>query len=70
VGSKRITLHRRLKGERRFRVGRNDWYLVPGKKARLLFQVRGGRVRQLGIASKSLTRTRAQCRSFLRGWQL
>jgi dienelactone hydrolase len=70
VGSRTKTLRKKLRRERRFRVGRNSWYLVAGKHSRLLFQVRRGRVRQLGIASKGLTRTRRQARSFLRGWQL
>jgi hypothetical protein len=70
VGSRTKTLRRRLRHERRFHVGKNDWYLVSGKRARLLFQVRRGRVRQLGIASKPLTRTRRQARTFLRGWHL
>jgi dienelactone hydrolase len=70
VGSRQKTLRKRLHHERRFRVGKNTWYLSAGKKSRLLFQVRRGRVRQLGIASKALTRSRPAARAFLRGWQL
>ena len=70
VGARSATLRRRLHRERRFRVGRNTWYLVAGRHSRLLFQVRRGKVRQLGIASKTLTRTRRQARTFLRAWQL
>ena len=61
---------RRLRGHRRERVGRNVWYLTRGRRARLLFKVRGGRVREVGIASKRLTRRARATRRFLRWWQL
>jgi hypothetical protein len=69
VGQRERTLRRRLHGEQRVRVGRNRWYLVPGKTSRLVFQVRRGRITQVGIASKTLTRGR-RAKIFLRGWQL
>ncbi len=34
VGSKTKTLRKRLKGERRYVVGKNVWYVAKGKKAR------------------------------------
>jgi hypothetical protein len=70
VGDSLRTLHRRLRGERRLPVGRNSWYVASGRRARLLFQVRRGRIRQVGIADKGLTRGRRAGRSFLRAWQL
>lgn len=70
VGSSVRTLQRRLHGERRYRVGRNTWYVVRGKRARLLFQTRRGRVRQIGIASKRLSRSKRSTRRLLRAWQL
>jgi hypothetical protein len=59
-----------LRGERRYRVGKNNWYVVKGKRARLLFQARRGRVRQVGIASKRLSRSKRSTRRLLRAWQL
>jgi Beta-propeller repeat len=70
VGDTTSTLRKRLHHARHIRVGRNTWYLAAGQGNRLLFQVRDGHIRQLGIADKSLTRSRTQARSFLRGWQL
>jgi hypothetical protein len=61
---------RGLRGARTVRVGRNTWYLASGARSRLLFQVRRGRVRQLGIADKRLTARRRASVRFLRGWQL
>ena len=70
VGDRARRVRRRLRGELRLRVGRNVWYLAPGRRARLVFKVRNGRVRELGIADKRLTRTRRGARRFLRTWRL
>jgi hypothetical protein len=69
AGSSVRALRRRLRGERRVRVGSNSWYVVAGKRSRLLFKTRGGRVREIGIADKRLTRTRVGQRRLLRAWQ-
>jgi hypothetical protein len=70
VGTRVRTLRRRLRGERRYRVGRNTWYVARGKRARLLFSTRRGKVRQLGLASKRLTRSKRSTRRVLRAWKL
>jgi hypothetical protein len=70
VGSRVRTLRRRLRGERRYRVGRNIWYVARGKRARLVFSTRRGKVRQLGLASKRLTRSKRSTRRVLRAWKL
>jgi hypothetical protein len=57
-GTRVRTLRRRLHGERSFRIGRNRWFLARGRRARLVFKVRRGRVREVGIASLGLTRGR------------
>jgi hypothetical protein len=57
-------------GERRYRVGRNAWYVAPGKRARLVLKTRRGRVREIGLASKRLTRSRPATRGLLRAWHL
>lgn len=68
-GTRAGTLRRRLRGERRHRIGRNTYYSVRGREARLLFRVRRGRVRALGVADGRLTRKRAGERTFLRGFR-
>ena len=68
VGSRTRTLRKRLKGERRIRVGRNVWYTARGKRSRLLFRTRRGRVRELGLGNKRLTSTRRGTVRFLRAW--
>ena len=63
-------LRRRLHPPQRRRIGRNLWYLAPGRGARLLFRTRGERVLEVGVAHAGLTRTTRQVRSFLRAWDL
>jgi hypothetical protein len=64
------SLRRRLHGERRFRVGRNTWYLARGAGATLIFKTRAAHVLAVGLADRSATRSRAASRRFLRAWQL
>jgi hypothetical protein len=60
---------RRLRGRaRRLRVGSNVWYLRRGRRATLVFKVRRGRVREVGIASKRSTGRRRGARRFLRSF--
>ena len=68
AGSRVRTLRRRLKGERSFKIGRIRWYTVAGKRSRLIFSTRRGRVREVGLASKKLTRTRRGTVRLLRAW--
>ena len=63
------TMRRRLRGERRFRVGRNNWYLARGKSARVVFRVGGSRVREVGLADLRLTSTAGKARRFLRAFR-
>jgi hypothetical protein len=69
-GTSLRALRRRLHGERRYRVGRNAWYLARGRKATLLFKVRGKKVLAVGLAARSATRGRRASRRFLRAWRL
>ena len=69
-GTSTRTMRRRFKGERRFRVGRNVWYLVRGKRSRILFKTRAGKVREVGVADLRLTRSRRSARRFLRAFSL
>ena len=63
------TARRRLRGERRFKVGRNTWFVARTRSARLLVKVQGGTVREVGIGDRRLNRSRRATRRFLRGWR-
>ena len=54
-GSRLQTVRRRLVGERRYRVGRDTWYLAPSRQARIVVKVRRGRVSEVGLADLRLT---------------
>ena len=69
-GTATTTMRRLFKGERRFKVGKNVWYLVRGKRSRVLFKTRAGKVREVGIADLRLTRSRKSARRFLRAFSL
>ena len=43
-------------GGRRFRVGPNVWIMRRGSRATVLFKIRHGRVREVGLADRRLTR--------------
>jgi hypothetical protein len=60
---------KRLRRERRFKVGRNVWFVAPSRKAHLLVKVRGGRVREVGIGDRRLNRGRKASRRFVTGWR-
>ncbi len=62
-------LRRRFRGERRFKVGRNSWYLVRGARARIVFKTRGHTVREVGLADRRLTSTRRGALRLLRGFR-
>jgi hypothetical protein len=69
-GTRVGSLRRRLRGERRIRVGRNAWYLARGRAATLVYRTRGRRVLEVGIADRRLTRGARASKRFLRSWQL
>ena len=59
-------MRRRFRRERRYRVGKNTWYLARGKRSRIVFKTRGKRVLEVGLADKRLTSTRTKSRPLLR----
>jgi hypothetical protein len=67
-GSSRRTLGRRFGRLRSHRVGRNRWYLARGRRARILFKVRGGRVQEIGLGDRRLTRGRRATVRYLRSF--
>ena len=68
-GSSVRSLRRRVRGERRFRVGRNVWYLARGRSSTLAFKTRGGRVLEIGLADRRLTGTTRGSNRLLRAWR-
>jgi hypothetical protein len=67
-GARVRALRARFPRARSFRIGSNRWYLARGRRARLVFKVRGGRVREVGIADLALTRGRRPAKRFMRGF--
>jgi hypothetical protein len=68
VGTRISKVSKKLHVGRRFQVGRNTWYLAPNGSSRGILKVRHGRIQEIGIASRPLTRTRAADRRFLRSF--
>ncbi|HEX8074778.1 MAG TPA: hypothetical protein VF545_07340, partial [Thermoleophilaceae bacterium] len=60
----RRTLHR----PRRVVLGRNTWFAKRGSRATFVFKTRSGRVLEVGVADRRLTRGRGALRRFLRSW--
>ena len=69
-GASVASLRRRVRGERRFRVGRNTWFVARSGKVVRLFRTRRGRVLSVGVGRGSLNRGPRATRRFLRTWQL
>jgi len=69
VGSSRRAVTRRV-GGRPIKIGSNRWYLKRGKRSTLVFKVRRGKVRELGVANKRLTSSRRKARRTLASWRL
>ncbi|HEX2232737.1 MAG TPA: hypothetical protein VHG69_05185 [Thermoleophilaceae bacterium] len=61
-------LRARFPRARSFRIGANRWYLARGSRARLVFKVRGGSVREVGIADLALSGGRISAKRFMRGF--
>ncbi len=66
VGASLAVADARLKLGRGLAAGANRWYAAPAGAATLLLEVRGGVVQEIGLAARSLTRTRAAQRALLR----
>ena len=69
VGSSRRSVTRRV-GGRPIKIGSNRWYLKRGKRSTLVFKVRRGKVRELGVVNKRLTSSRRKARRTLASWRL
>ena len=67
-GSRVATVRRRLRGESRYRVNGNDWYLTATTGSRIVVRVRRGRVVELGLADLRLTAGKKRIARFLRSF--
>ena len=56
---------RHLRLGRPLHLGDNYWYVIPGAHSNAVLKVRRGVTREIGIADKQLTRTRAAQRDLL-----
>jgi hypothetical protein len=68
VGARLARVARRLHVGAGYRVGRNTWYTVPGGASNGILKVRHGVIKEIGIATKTLTRGRRQSMLFLRSF--
>jgi hypothetical protein len=62
-------LDRRLHAGRGITIGRNTWYLFTNGASRGVLRVQHGRVLEIGIANKRLTRSRHASGRFLRSFR-
>ena len=69
AGSSARLMRRRHRRLQRIRIGRNLWYLKRSRRATLLFKVRRGRVRELGLAERRLTGSRRARVRFLKSFR-
>jgi hypothetical protein len=67
-GTRVAEVTRRLRLAKPFHVGKNFWYLTPGRGVRGVLKVRHGVIEEVGIAEQRLTRRRAQDRLFFRSF--
>jgi hypothetical protein len=58
-GSRVAAAPRRLHLTKPFHIGRNYWYVVPGRLSNGLLKVRAGIVQEVGIIDRKLSRRRA-----------
>ena len=69
-GDKVAAALKALKGEKKFKVGSNTWYVTSRGGSRLLVKTSGGLVREIGIGDTRLTRNAVEIKRFLKTWQL
>ncbi|HET8980628.1 MAG TPA: hypothetical protein VFN87_20925, partial [Solirubrobacteraceae bacterium] len=58
-------LRRRPRLRNPLRFAGDQWYIVPGRAADMVLEVRGGIVQAVGVASRSMTQTRGAQRMLL-----
>jgi pimeloyl-ACP methyl ester carboxylesterase len=65
AGTRFRRVARRHATEQPFHIGLNRWYVVPGGRSDGVLKVRSGRIQEVGIASRQLSRGRAAQRRLL-----
>jgi hypothetical protein len=68
-GARLAAVSRRLHAGRPFHIGLNYWYLVPDGSVTGVLKVRHGMIEEIGIATRSFTRSRRASMRFLRGFR-
>jgi hypothetical protein len=69
VGASARKVQRRLGGTP-IRIGKNRWYVVRAQRARGVFKVQRGKLREIGLVNKRFTSTRSKARRTLSSWRL
>jgi hypothetical protein len=69
VGASERKVQRRLH-RKAIRIGKNRWYVVRTKRARAVFKVQSGKLREIGLVNKRFTSTRTKARRTLSSWRL
>jgi hypothetical protein len=64
IGARLSAVASRLRAGRGYRIGRNVWYVAPGKRSHGVLKVGRGVIEEIGIASKRLTTGRRATRRF------
>jgi pimeloyl-ACP methyl ester carboxylesterase len=64
-GMSLAAIRRRLTGHRPLHIGRNTWYVLPGKRANGVLKVQHRKIQEVGILARQITRTRATQRLVL-----
>lgn len=68
IGARLATVARKLKTGEAFHIGLNYWYLAPDGQSTAVLKVRHGRIEEIGIADKRLTRTRRSAQRLLKSF--
>jgi Zinc carboxypeptidase len=69
VGASARKVQRRLH-TRAIRIGKNHWYVVRAKRARGVFKVQGGKLREIGLVNKRFASNRKKAHRTLSSWRL
>ena len=69
VGASARRVQRRLGGTP-IVIGKNRWYVVRTKRAKAVFKVNGGKLREIGLVNKRFASTRTKARRTLSSWRL
>jgi Zinc carboxypeptidase len=70
VGMRARVMRRRIGRGRPIRIGSNRWYVRRARRARVVFKVKRGKVRELGLVNKRLASNRRKARRTLTAWRL